>query len=250
MEPDAALMHESFATAWERLYAAAGGRFERRADLIALSCARLPVPQANGAWVVEDSEAAAAALPQAIEEAEALGVPAWVQTRPGHERTRRVAAELGLTHVELVPAMVIRPDELAPSESTLEIDVIAEDDVERTVAILATAFEAPHDLFDWFGRLTWSLEGASWYVGRVGDEIVSTAVGYTYGPATGVFNVATPPEHRGRGYGAALTARCVQDGFDAGAELAYLQSSELGHGVYRRLGFRDVDEYVLLARPV
>ena len=101
-------------------------RFERRADLIALSCARLPVPQANGAWV---------------------------PTRPGHERTRRVAAEFGLTHAEHVPAMVIRPGELAPREPTLEIDVIADDDVERTVAILASAFEAPRDLFDWFGRL-------------------------------------------------------------------------------------------------
>ena len=143
MEPDAALMHDAFMTVWERLYAAAGGRLERRADLIALSCARLPVPQANGAWV---------------------------QTHPGHERTRRVAAELGLTHAEHVPAMVIRPGELAPCESTLEIDVIAEDDVERTVAILASAFEAPRDLFDWFGRLIWSLEGASWYVGRAGGR--------------------------------------------------------------------------------
>src|SRR5437868_2635714 len=143
MEPDAALMHDAFVAVWERLYEAAGGRFERRAGLIALSCARLPVPQANGAWVVEDSEAAAAALPQAIEEAEALGVPAWVQTRPGHERTRQVAAELGLTHVEHVPAMVIRPGELASCESTLGIDLIAEGEVERTVAILASAFEAP-----------------------------------------------------------------------------------------------------------
>ena len=34
-----------------------------------------------------------------------------------------------------------------------------------------------------------------------------------------------------------------------GAELAYLQSSAMGHGVYRRLGFRDVEEYCLLTRP-
>jgi hypothetical protein len=41
----------------------------------------------------------------------------------------------------------------------------------------------------------------------------------------------------------------VRDGFEAGSELAFLQSSEIGHGVYRRLGFRDVEEYVLLTRP-
>ena len=32
-------------------------------------------------------------------------------------------------------------------------------------------------------------------------------------------------------------------------KLGFLQSSDIGHGVYRRLGFRDVEEYVLLTRP-
>ena len=93
------------------------------------------------------------------------------------------------------------------------------------------------------------MEGASWYVGRVGDSIVSTAVGITVDGATGVFNVATPPEHRGRGYGAALTSRVVRDGFAAGSRFAFLESSEIGYGVYRRLGFREVEQYVLLTRP-
>jgi predicted GNAT family acetyltransferase len=57
------------------------------------------------------------------------------------------------------------------------------------------------------------------------------------------------PDHRGRGHGAALTARVVQHGFADGARLAFLQSSLLGHSVYRRLGFRDVEEYTLLTRP-
>jgi predicted GNAT family acetyltransferase len=61
--------------------------------------------------------------------------------------------------------------------------------------------------------------------------------------------VATSPEHRGRGYGASLTCRAVRDGFDAGSELAFLQSTEIGHGMYLRLGFRDVEEYTLLTRP-
>ena len=61
--------------------------------------------------------------------------------------------------------------------------------------------------------------------------------------------MATPSEHRGRGHGAALTARVLRDGFEAGSEFGYLQSSAIGHGVYRRLGFRDVDEYTLFTRP-
>ena len=93
------------------------------------------------------------------------------------------------------------------------------------------------------------MDDASWLVGRVDGEIVATALGITIDGVTGVFNVATLPAHRGRGHGAALTARVVEDGFESGATLAYLQSSEMGHSVYRRLGFRDVEEYTLLTRP-
>jgi predicted GNAT family acetyltransferase len=90
---------------------------------------------------------------------------------------------------------------------------------------------------------------ARWYVGRSGGAIVSTALGFTCEGSTGVFNVATPSEHRGRGYGAALTSRVLRDGFEAGSKFGFLQSSAIGHGVYRRLGFRDVEEYTLFTRP-
>jgi ribosomal protein S18 acetylase RimI-like enzyme len=93
------------------------------------------------------------------------------------------------------------------------------------------------------------MQGARWYVGRIDGRIVATALGLTAGGATGIFNVATKPEHRRRGYGSALTLRAARDGFADGAELAYLQSTPDGHVVYRRLGFREVDEYVVLSRP-
>jgi predicted GNAT family acetyltransferase len=61
--------------------------------------------------------------------------------------------------------------------------------------------------------------------------------------------VATPPEHRGKGYGAAVTARAVLEGFGQGADLAGLQASALGEPVYRRMGFREVLRYLVLSRP-
>jgi len=54
----------------------------------------------------------------------------------------------------------------------------------------------------------------------------------------GLFNVATLPAHRRRGYGAAITERAVRDGLDRGARWAWLQSSTAGYGVYEKLGFR------------
>jgi len=234
----------------ERLYAAIdGARFERRSDLIVLVWPGLPIPQCNGAWVVEDSRTAVEALAEAIGEVEATGISAWVQTRSGHDRIRRQALDLGLTQSVRVPGMVVESAELVEPVVEIEIGLVGDEDVDGTNQSLATSFEAPKELFDEFCGPVRQMDEASWYVGRAGGAIVSTAVGVTLDSATGVFNVATLPEHRGRGYGAALTARAVRDGFEAGSTFAFLQSSEVGHSVYRRLGFRDVEEYVLLTRP-
>jgi ribosomal protein S18 acetylase RimI-like enzyme len=228
-----------------------GSRLERRSDLIVASCPSLPIPQFNGPWVVEDSQRAADALPQAIAEVEATGIRAWVQTRSGHERTQLAARELGLGHEERVPAMVVLPDELveARAGAGIEIGLVEEAEIEETNALLTRSFDAPAAPFDVLAAAVPRIEETSWYVARRGGTIVSTGLGFAVDGVTGVFDVATPPEHRGRGYGAAVTARIVRDGFERGARLAFLQSSELGHGVYRRLGFRQVEEYVLLTRP-
>jgi GNAT superfamily N-acetyltransferase len=251
VESEATAAQRALEAVWSRLYAEVdGARFERRGDLLFALYPPFPIPQCNGPWVVEDTQAAVDALAETIAEVEASGAWPWVQTRSGHDRTRRAAVELGLTELETLPGMVMRPGELAaPSDGGLAIDFIAGDEIATANAVLAASFGAPKELFDAFSAVFTKVEEASWYVGRIGDEVVATALGITLDNVTGVFNVATKPEHRGRGHGAALTARVVQDGFAGGAKLAYLQSSAMGHGVYRRLGFRDVEEYVLLTRP-
>lgn len=250
MESEAARAHHALVSTQRKIYAEFDdASFEPRSDLIVALCPSFPIPQCNGPWVVKDSPAAVAALPDAIAEVEAAGAWPWVQTRSAHERVRQAALELGLTHVERIPGMVVRPGELVETAIDVEIGPVGPDDVEATNDLLAVSFEAPREIFDRFPAVYAALHDASWYAGRVDGRVVSTAGSFTVDGVTGVFNVATPPDHRGRGYGAALTAHAVRAGFDAGADLAYLQSSVAGHGVYRRLGFRDVEEYILLARP-
>ncbi|MDQ3822084.1 MAG: GNAT family N-acetyltransferase, partial [Actinomycetota bacterium] len=115
--------------------------------------------------------------------------------------------------------------------------------------VAAAGFEAPAEvLAALYGEEVAALPGLSIYLGYDGDEPVSTAVGYVEDDAVGVFNVATPPEHRRRGFGATLTARAARDGFAAGAQFAWLQSSPAGESVYRRMGFRQVDTYNVFTR--
>lgn len=243
-------LHQALEDAFERLYSVfEGARFERRSDLVVTLLPEVPIPQANGAWVCEDSEAAAAALPATLAEVEAAGEWPWVQTRQGQERTRQAALALGLTHSEVLPGMVVRPDSFVEARADVEIGPIAPDEIDETNRALASSFEAPIELFSRFSDAVQRLAEARWYVARVEGRIVSTAVGFAGHQAVGIFNVATPTRHRGRGYGAAVTSHALREGFDDGARFGYLQSSTIGHGVYRRLGFRDIEEYTLLTRP-
>src|SRR5581483_12502789 len=96
-------MHRALEEAFESMLSAfEGSRFERRSDLVLTLLPGIPVPQVNGAWVCEDSDAAAAELPEALAEIEAAEEWPWVQTRLGHERIRQAALALGLTHTEVV----------------------------------------------------------------------------------------------------------------------------------------------------
>jgi predicted GNAT family acetyltransferase len=74
-----------------------------------------------------------------------------------------------------------------------------------------------------------------------GDTVVSMA-GHT-DPAQGVARIGpvyTPPRFRGRGYGAAVTARASQVALDAGADEVVLytdQSNPVSNAVYQRIGY-------------
>jgi ribosomal protein S18 acetylase RimI-like enzyme len=245
---DALAAHRALADAWDRLFAEIdGARFERRSGLVVAICPGIPVPPFNGPWVVEDSRAAAEALPAALTEVETAGEAPFVLTRSGDRHVTAAARALGLTEAGRLPMLVARAVGLRQTDETLDVSEIAPEEVGAALDVLTEAFGEPRDVFARIGDAALAA-GARWYVGRVEGAVVSTGLGLTVADATGIFNVATAPEHRRRGHGSALTARAARDGFEDGAVLAYLQASPAGHASYRRLGFRDVDEYVVLQR--
>jgi len=75
-------------------------------------------------------------------------------------------------------------------------------------------------------------------IGYLDDEPVATALAFVGGGAVGLYGIGTVPEHRGRGYGAALTVAAINWGRSQGAALAVLEATEPGFPVYERLGFR------------
>jgi predicted GNAT family acetyltransferase len=61
--------------------------------------------------------------------------------------------------------------------------------------------------------------------------------------------VYTPPEQRRRGYGAAITAACTRDALDVGARQVVLftdQANPTSNAIYQQIGFRAVDDRLIL----
>ena len=74
-------------------------------------------------------------------------------------------------------------------------------------------------------------------VGYLDGRPVATARLSLAGGAAGLYAVATLPEARGHGYGAAVSHACLATGRDLGYRIATLQSSDMGFRIYERLGF-------------
>jgi GNAT superfamily N-acetyltransferase len=244
-------LHETFESVAERLAGVLeGARFERGDGYCFMAFPNFPIRDLNGVWA--DTDAAAGELEARRAQARELGTPFIVMTRTGKTpAVETTARELGLTREVRFPGMALTAADL--NEPATELQVIrveTADGLAQALAVGASGFGVSADLVASIYSLEVAeLEGLETYLGRVDGRDVCTAVGFTIGETTGIFSVATPEEHRGRGYGAAITAQAVRDGFDSGANLAGLQSSPLGESVYRRLGFREVETYTLFAPP-
>lgn len=124
----------------------------------------------------------------------------------------------------------------------MAIRQVCADEAELFVAAGAASFGTPPEVFrQVFAPRTAPLAGVRTYIGEVEGRPVATACGITVGDAVGLFAIGTVADERGKGYGAAITARAAVDGFRDGARAAVLQASKSGRPVYARMGFETVD---------
>ena len=215
----------------------------------------LPIATLNGVFTdavrpdVTDIDRAAAGLA-------GLPLPWSIQFRGEPEpAAERVAARYGLTARETLPLMVYRPEsgqQAPPARESAAAAVRAAGQQDRAdyTAALAAGMEAPPEIMTPFGSPeAFALPGGVPYLAREDGQIVSVGFGMFAGPITGIFNIATRPANRGRGYGRAVTSRIVADGIARGADLAYLQSSPDGYPLYESMGFRTVEMWTYLSSP-
>jgi len=249
MEVTAERMHAALLAAFEGLFASLdGARFQDRGSHVRIRFPAMPHPMFNGVWPVSDGDAAAV-LAEAVAEIESDAVPCGVLMRNGFPACEATATGLGFTEREALPGMMAVPADFHPPEPP-DLRIMRADPSTREVVLDVTSrgFEVPPRFFAPLLTDRALARMATW-LAIAGDEPVTTALGYVAGGGVGIFDVATPPEHRRKGYGTAVTAHAVQAGFADGAAFAFLQSSAIGESVYRALGFTQVETYVLLTRP-
>jgi GNAT superfamily N-acetyltransferase len=202
--------------------------------------------------LVEDPAADASAIREGVRLGRARKDPFVVSLRDGaDDRFKPLMAELGLAAPEdaATQAMTMHPvsDRPMSAEPTpgFEIQRVSDasglDDHRRAVtegfggdASVATAM---------LGVGLLDLPECAVYVGYLEGQPVTAGLGWRTGRTIGVYNIATIPPARRRGYGEAMTARVVADGEAAGCDVAALQASTMGRPIYERMGFRPSVRY-------
>jgi GNAT superfamily N-acetyltransferase len=87
------------------------------------------------------------------------------------------------------------------------------------------------------------------WIGRVDGAVVATSRVSLGAGVAGLYAISTLADHRGRGYGRALTIAALRAAASIGHRIGVLQASDLGYGVYTRLGFRDLFTYDVWVHP-
>jgi ribosomal protein S18 acetylase RimI-like enzyme len=220
-----------------------GSRLLRK-DGAAASITGLPYAPFNSVWL-EQPNPPVSAVAALLDEVAGAG-PYSLSLRPGSDAVLAdLAAARGMKSGGELPLMVL--DATAGIGALRRARGLAIRQLEPLegpvhAKVAAAAFGCPEEMFLPSPDLMW-LDGLRCYVGEADGRPVATALSVTAGEFTGIFNVATEPAYRGRGFGTAVTARAVADGLLAGAACCWLQSSEEGYPVYRDLGFRTIETW-------
>ena len=131
-----------------------------------------------------------------------------------------------------------------PTQSVdgLEVRVVADDDALKAWAYVFTrGYDLPVEWETAIYALGLQL-GLGFpirnYLGYWNGKPVATSCLFLGAGVAGIYSVSTLPEARGKGIGAAVTIRPLQNALEMGYRIGVLQSSSMGFNVYRKLGFR------------
>ena len=222
-------------------------------DGVVVALSGLPDPELSVALVEREPSDALEALGRAERWFRAHGCDLGVDVERGrHPSVERAIVMMRLERIFSRPAMAVAVDRVASPDAIPRLDlrhVETRADLDAMVRLETAAFgTAPEAAARLLGPGVLERPDVRLSIGAFEGEVVAMSYVHTHERALGVFGVATAPEVRRRGIGTAITAFSI---LEAGpdADLAWLQPSEMGLSVYRRMGFEPVAEWEVWVRP-
>jgi ribosomal protein S18 acetylase RimI-like enzyme len=226
--------------AWACRVAACGGEVHE-VEGLAVCLTGVPLAPFNPTLVVRLPADPDAAIAEAATRYEGTGLSIGIDLEATmHGPVRQAAARAGLTMVESRPGMTLRPRDVVRIDPPDGVELFRVEDpalLDELVEVDAAAFGGePAMTRRFLPDAVLEDPAQRVYAARIGGRLVGAGESTTVDHVIGVFGIATLPAFRRRGIGAALSSYLLED--RAGdADLAFLDASELGLGVYRRLGF-------------
>ncbi|WP_187369148.1 GNAT family N-acetyltransferase [Baekduia soli] len=192
------------------------------------------------------------AIPQALADVAAAGVPAIVMVTAAVLADVQQLVEASWVCIGAMPLMALDLHRLpAPDEAGLPVRRLAPDEVAAAQGLVQEAFgydrEAartalPETAADAPGRAVWGVfDDDGTLLSSAGTMVVEDVVA--------VWSMATAKAHRRRGHAARLLRGALAGARDEGARSCLLTASAVGVPFYRALGFTELESWQQWSRP-
>lgn len=241
-----ALLHDAnFAGTFRIVAERIADAWAEEVDGVPVVATGLPAAFFNAAWAGEDTPAAA--LEAAVARLRETGLPFILHAPRGAAAPAGVAKALDLALGGTLPCFAMEPCPVPDPPAELRIERVSRANIDAFRAATVSGYGMPAPIVDRFYPETLVDEPRiRALVGLVDGRPVATSVASRTDDTVGIYNVATAPEARGRGFGTAMTWHLLRDA-EPGWTVAVLQASDMGRPIYERMGFtlvREFDEYV------
>lgn len=188
---------------------------------------------------------AATALATSMASIEGLDLPYVLEVFPGAEAVGRAAMAAGLSKSGEQPFMIHPDSSQVRMRAPEGIDIRPV----QTAAELQDWCRVAAEGFGMPAEHVIALAPAGTWLGSAAVRAftayesgtpIATSLAAFNGEACGIYTVATLEAARRRGIGESVTAAAVIEGTAHGCEIAYLQASDKGYPVYKKMGFEEV----------
>lgn len=179
----------------------------------------------------------------------------WVGPQTAPENIDALLDQFGLQPAGEVPNMVIDLDEMSSTQPHIEnfrIEKVNKVDNPEGQALWARTTSKGFGVPDPVGAEVAELEAtfndlhykaAHHYIGYLDDMPVASSSMILDSGVAGIYAVATAPEARRKGIGAAMTQMPLIEAKEMGYQVGILQASAIGYSVYKRIGFQEIFKF-------